>query len=50
MRIPNYVALYDVAHDHLLNSAFQESSSAPRQAVEYSNMSHAYQCIYRGEH
>jgi hypothetical protein len=34
MRIPNYVALYDVAHDHLLNSpALEESGSARWQAV-----------------
>ena len=33
-RVPNYVALYDVAHDHLLNSlAFEESGLAPWQAV-----------------
>jgi hypothetical protein len=51
MRIPNYVDLYELAHDHLLSSpAFEESGSAPWQAVEYHKMNHAYQCLYRGEH
>ena len=48
--VPDYVALYDVTDEHVLNSElFAGSGSAPWQAVEYCKMNHAYQCIYRGE-